>query len=221
MLLEIKNLNKEYKRGSRTFLAVKDIDLSVSPGDFFCIIGKSGSGKSTLLNLIAGLLLPTSGEILIDGKNIVSLKDNAASYLRNSAIGYISQGQSVLANLSVLDNVRLPFYFFKRDGDAKKKALLLLEQVGIGHLADSYPRYLSGGELRRVAIARSLINNPSILLADEPTSDLDTKTTAETLKLFSEIAKDGTSVLLVTHELDTISYGNSVYVMDTGMLNKQ
>lgn len=221
MLLEIKKLNKEYTRGGKVFSAVKDVDLSVSPGDFFSIIGRSGSGKSTLLNLVAGLLTPTSGEILIDGKNTLSLTDKDASYLRNSAIGYILQGQSVLANLSVLDNVRIPFYFFKRDGDSTEKALLLLEQVGIRNLADSYPRHLSGGELRRVTIARALINNPSILLADEPTSDLDTQTTAEIMNLFGEIAKGGTSVLLVTHELDTISYGNSVYVMESGSLKKR
>jgi len=221
MLLETKKLIKEYKRGASSFKAVDNVDLSISTGDFVSIIGRSGSGKSTLLNMIARLIKPTTGSIEFEGQNILSKKDEATSLYRNSKVGYIPQGYSTLSNLTVLDNVRLPFFFFKREGDATEKALGLLEKVGISHLAQSYPKELSGGELRRVSIARALINNPAILLADEPTSDLDTQTTTDIMKLFEQISQNGTAILMVTHELDTVDYGNSVYVMASGVLRKR
>jgi putative ABC transport system ATP-binding protein len=221
MFLEVKGLTKEYKRNDSVFAAVAGVNLSVSPADFISITGRSGSGKSTLLNMIAGLLTPTSGSIEIDGQDISALSDKEASLVRNSKIGYIPQGQSVLANFTVLDNVRLPFYLFKRQGDATEKALSLLAQVGIPHLSLSYPRQLSGGELRRISIARALINSPSLLLADEPTSDLDPETSAEIMALFRRISQNGTAVLLVTHQLETTSYGNSVYTMADGILTKR
>lgn len=139
----------------------------------------------------------------------------------NSKVGYIPQGYSTLSNLTVLDNVRLPFFLFKREGNASERALHLLEQVGIQHLAQSYPKHLSGGELRRVSIARALINNPAMLIADEPTSDLDAQTTIDIMKLFNQISKNGTAILMVTHELDTVDYGNSVHVMDSGILTQR
>lgn len=218
MLLEVQELSKVYQLGDRTFSAVKDVNLAAEPGDFISILGRSGSGKSTLLNLIAGLLLPTSGAVVMRGRSLSALTDSEVSRLRNTDIGYITQGQSTLSNLTVLDNVRLPFYFFKREGDPTRRALALLEQVGIAHLADAYPRHLSGGELRRVSIARALMNAPALLLADEPTSDLDAQTTSEVMQIFAEIARGGTAVLLVTHELDTTSYGNTVLTMDGGVL---
>lgn len=221
MILEVKKLTKEYKRGDTSFFAVNGVNLSVSSDDFVGIVGRSGCGKSTLLNLIAGLLKPTFGSIEIDGQDILSLNDEEASLYRNSKIGYVPQGQSVLANLTVLDNVRLPFYFFRREGDAVGKALSLLEQVDIPHLAQLYPKQLSGGELRRVSIARAFINDPLLLIADEPTSDLDTQTTAEIIKLFSEISQKGTAILMVTHELDIVDYGNRIFKMDSGILTEQ
>ena len=221
MLLAVKELTKEYKRGNGSFKAVDRVDLSVSPGDFVSIIGRSGSGKSTLLNMIAGLIVPTSGSIEVEEESILSLDDEVISRYRNSKLGYVPQGQSVLANLTVLDNVLLPFYFFKREGEPQKKALSLLDQVGISHLAQSFPRQLSGGELRRVSIARALINNPLLLIADEPTGDLDAQTTREIMKLFVQISQNGTAILMVTHELDTVDYGNCVYTMDAGRLNRR
>ncbi len=221
MFLEIKGLTKEYKRGKSTFKAVNNVDLSISSGNFVSIIGRSGSGKSTLLNMITSLIIPTSGSIEIDGQNIQSLKDKSASLYRNEKIGYIPQGYNTLSNFTILDNVRLPFFFFKREGDAFEKAMKLLEQVGISHLAKVYPKQLSGGELRRVSIARALINDPDILIADEPTGDLDSQTTADIMELFSEISQNGTAILMVTHELDTVDYGSSVYVMDSGILTRR
>lgn len=221
MLLQLKGLHKEFQRGGLVFPAVKEINLVINQGDFISIIGKSGSGKSTLLNLIAGMLTPTAGEILLERKNIRNITDREVSYLRNSFLGYIMQGQSVLPNLTVLDNVRLPFYFFSREGDVAKRAMDLLDQVGIAHLASSYPNRLSGGELRRVVIARALMNKPAVLLADEPTSDLDTENSKEVINFFREIVGKGTAILMVTHDLDTIGDSNIVYMMENGELHKQ
>lgn len=217
-MLEIRNVEREYVRGKTKFWAVKDVNLTVEKGDFISIIGKSGSGKSTLLNLVAGLLTPTAGEIFFEGENIALFSDEEVSRFRNSQVGYVLQGQSVLANLTVLDNVRLPFYLFKREGDVTKRAFGLLEQVGIAHLTNAYPKELSGGEVRRLAIARALINNPKLLLADEPTSDLDEKNTKEIMELFKKISAQGTAIILVTHDLDNVGYASRQYKMEAGKL---
>ena len=218
-LLELKELTKEYRRGGRAFNAVNRVSLSVEPGDFISITGRSGSGKTTLLNMSAGLLRPTAGTVLFEGIDIHGLNDKAISFLRNEKTGYVPQGQSLLSNLSVFDNVCIPWFLFRREGDVEGRAFILLEKVGISHLAASYPRELSGGEMRRAAIARSLINEPRLLIADEPTGDLDAETTAEIMGLFSRIAGEGTAVLIVTHELDTLDYGNKTYSMNAGNLS--
>ncbi|MDR2447529.1 MAG: ABC transporter ATP-binding protein [Treponema sp.] len=217
-LLELQGVTKEYRRGGHVFNAVDCANLSVEPGDFISIIGRSGSGKSTLLNMSAGLMKPTRGAVFFDGKDIYQLGDREISWFRNEKIGYVPQGQSLLSNFTVLENVCIPWFLFKREGDAEGRAFILLEKVGVGRLAASYPRELSGGEMRRAAIARSLMNNPPLLIADEPTSDLDVETTAEIMNLLSAIAREGTAVLIVTHELDTLSYGNKTYAMDAGNL---
>ena len=219
MALEIKGLEKKFLHGVRIVNAVKKISLSVPDGAFISIIGKSGSGKTTLLNLIAGLLVPTKGEILLNGRNITMLSDEETSLLRNTEIGYVMQGKSLLGNLSVLENVLLPFYLFKREGDATWRAKDLLDQMGILDLAGAYPSALSGGELKRAAIARALINSPKVLLADEPTGDLDVENTREIMTLFRKIADAGTTVIMVTHELDTVKYSDVTYRMDSGVLD--
>ena len=220
MLLKINDLTKEYKRGDSSFKAVDHANLSVSAGEFVSIIGKSGSGKSTLLNMIAGLITPSLGTVEVAGQNIQFKSDRAISHYRNSQIGYIPQGHSTLSNFTVLDNVALPSYFIKREKNVAIKAHELLEKVGISHLAQAFPKQLSGGELRRVSIARALINNPSILIADEPTGDLDVESTADIMQLFRQIKENNTAILMVTHDLDTVQYGDSVYVMDFGLLKK-
>lgn len=217
--LEIRNLRKDYIRGETTFSAVKDVNLEVNGGDFISVVGHSGSGKSTLLNLIAGLLLPTSGEILLDGESVIISSDDKASGLRNTVIGHIPQGQSLLSNLTVFDNVRLPFYLSEREGDPSDQVHELLTGLGIGSLAGSYPKSLSGGEARRVAIARALINKPAILLADEPTSDLDAENTDEIMLLFKRIAKEGTAVIMVTHDQRTLNAVDRSYTMEDGVLS--
>ncbi|MBQ8935264.1 MAG: ABC transporter ATP-binding protein [Oscillospiraceae bacterium] len=220
MILRAEGLQKRYERGGRTFFAVQDADLSIEAGDFISIIGRSGSGKSTLLNLLAGLLTPDAGTVEWNGKKINILSDEERSGLRNSTIGYIPQGVSTLSGLTVWDNVRLPFFLAKRKGDPTERALELLGQVGLSELAGSYPRDLSGGEQRRVSIARALINQPDLIIADEPTGDLDTQNTREIMELFRGISEAGTAVLLVTHDLETVKYGKTTLRMEDGRLSE-
>lgn len=219
MALEIRGLSRKFLQGEREIYALRDINLVVRQGDFINITGRSGSGKSTLLNLIAGLLTPSAGDILWNAKRISRLSDEEASRFRNEQIGYVMQGNASLANLTVLENVCLPWRIYPRKGEIRERALKLLEQVKISHLKDSYPSKLSGGEVKRMSIARALINQPGLLLADEPTGDLDKENTEEIMKLFREIADRGTTVIVVTHELDTLRYGDLTYSMEQGRLS--
>lgn len=218
-MLELKQLKRVYDRGDfASIIAVDNVDLNVRQGDFMGIIGRSGSGKSTMLNMIAGLLHPTSGKILINGVDFWSMNDKNRSIMRNARMGYIPQGSSLLSNLTILDNVRLPFFFAQREGNGIERAMTLLAEMKIQNLAERYPAQLSGGEIRRAAIARALVNNPEILIADEPTGDLDEETTEEVIKLFSEVNDKGITILMVTHEPDITGYCNRVCVMSSGKL---
>lgn len=219
MLLEVKGLTKVYKRGLTFFKAVDQVSFSMDRKEFVSIVGRSGSGKSTLLNMIAGLIKPSEGSVLLEGKETLNCNDTEVSYLRNAKIGYIPQGQSILPNFSVIDNVRLPFYLSKRSGDPTERAFSLLERVGISHLARSYPSQLSGGEMKRVEIARALINSPDLLIADEPTGNLDLQTTRETMQLFDSLSEEGASILLVTHEPEVSYYCKRTLVMKDGKLS--
>jgi putative ABC transport system ATP-binding protein len=218
MLLEARELCKNYRRGETPFPAVNNVTVTVDEGEFVCITGSSGSGKSTLLNMLAGLLPPDSGHIFFDGIELNTLSDSALSLLRNTKIGYIPQGHSILANFSVLDNIRLPFYLNRREGDPGERAEELLALMGIAHLAGQYPAQLSGGELRRVSIARGLINEPRLLIADEPTGDLDPRNSRAVMELFSRVTAAGTAVLLVTHETGNLRPTDRHLVMDAGTL---
>ncbi len=217
-MLRTVELSMKYTQRDEEIFALKDVTFEAKRGEFINITGRSGSGKTTLLNLIAGLLTPTSGEIIWNEKKISNLSDEEASFFRNNNIGYIMQGNSALSNLTVLENISFPYLLYQRDGDVTERAENLLKQVGIYKLKDSYPSKLSGGELKRMGIARALINNPPILLADEPTGDLDSENTECIMKLFRQIADKGTTVLAVTHELDTLSYGDRVYEISGGVL---
>ena len=218
-MLELKQLKKLYERDDIvSCIAVDSVNFKVMRGDFVSIIGRSGSGKSTLLNMMVGLLCPTSGEILINGDDLWSMDDKHMAKIRNSKMGYIPQGSSLLSNFTILDNVRLPFFLDKREGDGIESAMNLLKEMGIENLARRYPSQLSGGEMRRAVIARALINSPEILITDEPTGDLDDETTKEVVKLFLEIYQKGITILMVTHENDITSYGNRVFTMSSGKL---
>jgi putative ABC transport system ATP-binding protein len=221
MMLEAIGLKKEYRREGASFLAVDDVSINIGEGEFICITGRSGSGKSTLLNILAGMLPPTSGEIVFQGRKYSSLTDRELSALRGIKIGYIMQGMCVFSNFTVLQNVSMPHFFNKFHSNPEGRARLLLEQVEIERLAQQYPPSLSGGEVRRVAIARALFNSPELLIADEPTSDLDEETTSGVMRIFELIVSQGTSVLMVTHDASAASFGRRRYAMNSGVLTSE
>lgn len=220
-IIKTENLSKSFKRGSNTLFAVKNVNFTLEEGDFVNIIGRSGSGKSTFLNLLSGLLKPTEGKIYAKGKDMSDFSDREISKYRNEIIGFVPQSLGTLPNLNVLENVSLPYYLFKRDDSAYEKAAMLLDEMGILHLKDDFPKNLSGGELKRVLIARSMINSPELLILDEPTSDLDKNTTMEIMDLLKKINSKGTALIIVTHELDILKYGNTLCQMEDGSLIKK
>lgn len=220
-IIKTENLSKSFKRGSNTLFAVKNVNFTLEEGDFVNIIGRSGSGKSTFLNLLSGLLKPTEGKIFAKGKDMSDFSDREISKYRNEVIGFVPQSLGTLPNLNVLENVSLPYYLFKRDDSAYEKAAMLLDEMGILHLKDDFPKNLSGGELKRVLIARSMINSPELLILDEPTSDLDKNTTIEIMDLLKKINSKGTALIIVTHELDILKYGNTLCQMEDGSLIKK
>jgi len=219
-MLEIKNISKSYSRQGKDFFAVKDVNLNISHGDFIHIIGRSGSGKSTFLNIVAGLLSADKGSLSLDRTNYMELPDEEKSEFRNKNIGFIPQSPALLSYLNVLENIRLPYDMYEKEGDSEGKARYFLNELGLEHLAKSYPKELSGGELRRIIIARALMTEPRILIADEPTSDLDIEATKEVMDLLKKINEKGTSILIVTHELETLKYGKKVYTMSEGVLTE-
>ncbi len=224
MLLKAEQISKEFirKRGeSNVFRAVKPLDLTLAENALTILRGASGSGKSTLLNMLAGLLSPTTGSITLDGTDLYALNDADRSKLRNTYFGIMPQGQTALHSFNVLENVLLPYTIYGEKITAKETghALTLLDRLGISDLKDVMPSELSGGELRRVCIARALIKNPRILLADEPTGDLDEENTEIILNLFKTCTKEGKSILMVTHEKDIDSYADHLYQMKNGELS--
>ncbi len=219
MLLEVKNLRKDYKRATQQFSAVNNISFSMAQNDFISIMGKSGSGKTTLLNMIAGLLTPTQGKVTINGTNLFELDDKQVSAFRNQYLGYIPQGSSLLPNLTALENIRLPFSLTKRENQSSLNyALQLLEKAQISYLKDAYPANMSGGEMRRIAILRALICQPQLVIADEPTSDLDEESSAQIMALLTDIHQQGTGLLIVTHDNDVASYSQRTLKMSSGRL---
>ena len=219
-LINVNNLSKSFRRGERDFFAIDNVSFDVNEKDFINIIGKSGSGKSTLLTLLSAIIEPTSGDILVEGKNLSKMDDEEKSGYRNEFIGYVPQSLGTLPTLNVLDNVRLPYFFKKREGDGIERARMLLDMCGILDLGDDFCKNLSGGELKRVLIARALMNEPKILIADEPTSDLDSKTTIEIMDMLKEINEKGTTIIIVTHDNDLLKYGSRLLEMTDGKLNE-
>lgn len=217
MLLNVKNLRKDYQRAQQTFAAVNNVSFSMQPGDFNCIMGKSGSGKTTLLNMIAGLLTPTQGKVTFNDVNLFELDDQQVSAFRNQHIGYIPQGSSLLPNLTAIDNIRLPYYLTKRPNKSSfSYAKSLLEKAKVSYLQDVYPANMSGGEMRRIAILRALICQPQIIIADEPTSDLDEESSTDIMQLLKEINQQGTALLIVTHDHDVANYSQNILKMSAG-----
>ena len=219
-LINVNNLSKSFKRGERDFFAIDNVSFDVKEKDFINIIGKSGSGKSTLLTLLSAIIEPTSGDILVEGKNLSKMDDEEKSGYRNEFIGYVPQSLGTLPTLNVLDNVRLPYFFKNREGNGVERARMLLDMCGILDLENDFCKNLSGGELKRVLIARALMNEPKILIADEPTSDLDSKTTIEIMNMLKEINEKGTTIIIVTHDNDLLKYGSRLLEMTDGKLNE-
>lgn len=218
-MIKLENITKKYTRNSE-FSAVDNINLEINMGDFIVIIGKSGSGKSTLLNLICGVLKATSGKIIFDGVDISTKSDDEKSEIRNKYFGYIPQQAITLDNLTVIDNICLPSFINDENNDCYGRGRFLLNELGIKNLENSYSRELSGGELKRTMIARALMNYPKIILADEPTSDLDKINTKEVLEILKKENKENnTTIIMVTHDLACLEYADIVYTMESGKLS--
>ena len=219
--IEARGVAKDYPRAGASggvLTAVRPLDLELGPGSLTALPGRSGSGKSTLLNMLAGMLAPTSGTVLLDGADLYSLDERSRSRLRNAKIGLVPQGHTALRALSVLDNVLLPSVLYSRRRPPRRRAESLLEAVGIAELARVGPHELSGGELRRMAVARALLMEPGVVLADEPTAGLDEESTAAVLELLRKTAQEGAAVLVVTHEEEAARFADRVLTMNAGEL---
>lgn len=217
-MIEVRNLTKNFVRNKKDFEAVDDVSLDIKKGEFVAVIGHSGSGKTTLFNMIAGLIRPTEGSVWVDGKEFSAMKENEMAEFRNQNMGYVLQGQSLLNNFTILDNVCMPAYLSSDSNGFRERAMKLLEEIGLADLANDYPSNLSGGEMRRVSIVRAMINEPKVLLADEPTSNLDPENAHKVMKMLREISDAGTTVLLSTHELEYLDYVDSIVKMENGKI---
>jgi ABC-type lipoprotein export system ATPase subunit len=221
-VIEVRNLRKTYNIDGQILKAVDEVSFSVKKGEMVSIIGHSGSGKTTLLSLIGGLTRPDSGQVLIDRENIWSMTDDVLSEFRNRKMNFIYQFSSLIPTLTSLENILLPTAFGKEYGaDTEKHARELLEIVGLNEKINSFPSHLSGGQQRRIAIARAFVNRPAIVLADEPTGDLDEETESEVLELFSRINRDEqTTFIMVTHNKDIASKAQKRFSMSNGVLSE-
>ena len=208
-VIEIEGLYKDYDTPAGVFPVLKDVNLPIDEGDYVAIMGPSGSGKSTFMNILGCLDRPTKGEYKLDNHSVKSLDRNDLAKLRNKTIGFVFQGFNLLARSSLLDNVSLPLVYASdskslRDEKSKK----FLEKVGLGKYLNSKPNQISGGQQQRVAIARALVNQPRIILADEPTGNLDSKTSEEIMALFDSLNKEGITIIIVTHENDIADHAS-------------
>jgi putative ABC transport system ATP-binding protein len=222
MLIRAEKLGKSYTkkgRSGRIVRALQETDISLESGKLTVIFGRSGSGKTTLVNILSGLVRPTEGSVFYGDKNIFSMNDGELSRFRIKNIGYIPQGQSALSVLTVVENVLLPASLIGKDSAAEAERLL--EIVGLTELRNAYPNELSGGELRRLAVARALINKPAVIFADEPTNDLDDGNTRLVLDLLKKTAADGAAVVVVTHEQSAAAFADVICRMDGGVLTEE
>lgn len=222
MLIECRQLHKTYEADNVTVNAVNNVNLSVDRGDFAVVLGHSGSGKTTLLSLIGGLTMPDSGEVLINGVNNWSRSDEDLSDMRNTGIGFIFQFASLIPTLTAMENILLPLSFGRTPRGDYEKAREILDLVGLENKANSFPSQLSGGQQRRIAIARAFINRPDIILADEPTGDLDEVTEREILGIFKDYNAQGTTFVVVTHNVHLVEtqINGRVFHMRHGILTE-
>ena len=208
-VIEIQGLYKDYDTPAGVFPVLKDVNLIIDEGDYVAIMGPSGSGKSTFMNILGCLDRPTKGEYKLDNQSVKSLNGNELAKLRNKTIGFVFQGFNLLSRSSLLDNVSLPLVYASDTKSARdEKSKKLLEKVGLGQYLHSNPNQISGGQQQRVAIARALVNQPRIILADEPTGNLDSKTSEEIMALFNSLNKEGITIIIVTHENDIAEHAS-------------
>lgn len=218
-VIDIRQLVRNFKLGSETIYVLRSLNLRVNRGEYVALMGPSGSGKSTLMNILGCLDTPTSGNYFLNGKDVSILSDNELAEIRNKEIGFIFQTFNLLPRSTALDNVILPLiYSGMRRDEREKQAIKSLEQVGLADRMKHKPNELSGGQRQRVAIARALVNNPSILLADEPTGNLDTKTSIEIMGLLHDIHKNGNTIIIVTHEEDIAQHAHRIIRLRDGKI---
>lgn len=218
-MIEIRNVSKLYAHGEQNIRAVDNISLSIKKGEFLTVMGPSGSGKSTLLNLIGGLDQPSSGEIFIDSRPLHGISDQELTLIRRRRVGFIFQFFNLLPILTAAENVSLPLLLEGRPySEIKPKAVGLLEQVGLGPRTEHRPEQLSGGEMQRVAVARALVTNPVVLLADEPTGNLDSRTSEDIFMLLKALNEDGQTIVMVTHDSKAAAYGTRIITLKDGTL---
>ena len=218
-LINITNLKRDFQLGDETIYVLKGIDLQINKAEYVALMGPSGSGKSTLMNLLGCLDTPTSGTYILNGKDVSQMHDDDLAEIRNKEIGFVFQTFNLLPRTTALDNVALPMiYAGYSKSERNKRASEVLTQVNLADRMDHQPNQLSGGQRQRVAIARAMVNKPSIILADEPTGNLDSKTSIEIMNLFNEIHKNGNTVIVVTHEEDIAKYAHRVIRLKDGMI---
>jgi len=218
-MIELDNITKVYKMGETEVVALNGVDLRIEQGEMISIIGSSGSGKSTLMNIMGCLDKPTSGRYRLEEIEVSKLSDNKLAEIRNKKIGFIFQSFNLLPRTTALDNVELPL-IYGGAGNRRQRALQALESVGLAHRSHHKPSELAGGEQQRVAIARALINNPALILADEPTGNLDTQTSREIMLIFQKLNEQGMTIVLVTHERDITAYTQRTIEMRDGKIEE-
>ena len=219
-LIQMTDIRKEYKMGDEIVYANDGVTLDIDKGEFVAIVGKSGSGKSTLMNIIGALDVPTSGKYLLGGKDVGKLSDNQLADIRNKMIGFVFQQYNLLPRMNLLENVELPLlYAHVSNHEREKRAMEALEKVGLAEKAKQMPNQLSGGQQQRVSIARALAANPSLILADEPTGALDSKTSRQVLDFFKKIHKEGNTVIMITHDNSIAIEAKRVIRIADGKIN--
>jgi putative ABC transport system ATP-binding protein len=220
-VIAAEEVHKYYDLGETKVHALRGVDLQIEPGEFVAIMGSSGSGKSTFMNLLGCLDKPTSGRYLLDGVDVSKLDKKELAKIRNRKLGFVFQGFNLLARTTALENVELPTLYAQLEKEERtKRAKHSLEIVGLGQRLDHFPSQLSGGQQQRVAIARALVNQPAILLADEPTGNLDSRTSVEIMQIFQELNDSGLTIVLVTHEPDIAQYAKRIVVFRDGKIRK-